>query len=168
MSRTISATLIVLLLGVAGGADQASRSVPDRAPRPEDFADVLSMTGRPARVDDWPASRFADLGAWFGYLLPLDLDASLRGAFVGPFLTNEGRWAGITLAQVQLEDDSGRLIATGAATDFKTTVYPGWLRQGFTADGFAVALDLVFVSGRSAVVRATVVNAGARLNERTP
>ena len=138
-------------------------SIPTRTiapPRPEDFPDILSMAGRPARVDDWPAARFADPGAWFGYTLPPDLDDSVRGGFLGPFLMNDGAWAGLTLAQLQLEDDSGLSLSNGRPEDFKARVFPGRLHQELRTGGFTVALDLVFVSGRSAIVRATVTNSG--------
>jgi putative isomerase len=157
----ISVTALVAVL-VLGAAPQGQGPPgPGGGPaRPEDFPNILSMAGRPARVDDWPASRFADLGAWFGYLLPPTGDVPLRGGFVGPFLMDEGAWASLTLAQLRLEDDSGRDLGASGAENFETIVYPGRLHQRFHCEDFAVALDLVFVSGRSAIVRATVTNTG--------
>jgi len=173
MSRiTVTAPAAVLLLAALQGQAPAGNppfsilnsqfSIPAgaRPPRPEDFPNILSVAGRPARIDDWPASRFADLGAWFGYLLPLDLDTTLMGGFVGPFLMDEGAWASLTLAQLSLEDDSGRGLATDGQEDFQAVAFPGRLHQRFRCGAFDVALDLVFASGRSAVVRATVTNTG--------
>jgi len=155
----VAALVGVLMLGAAAPG-QAPQERADGSPRLEDFPNILSIAGRPSRIDEWPASRFVDLGAWFGYVLPPRGDVGLRGGFVGPFLMDEGAWASLTLAQLRLEDDSGQALGTSGAEGFETVVYPGRLHQRFRCDGFAVALDLVYVSGRSAVVRATITNAG--------
>ncbi|RPJ64761.1 MAG: hypothetical protein EHM24_22120, partial [Acidobacteria bacterium] len=159
MRKRAATVLGVLLLGAAA-LGQGPPDPAGRPPRPEDFPNILSIAGRPARIDEWPASRFTDLGAWFGYQLPPRGDVSLRTGFVGPFLMDEGNWAGLTLAQLRLEDDSGRELGAEQAEDVEAVAFPGRLHQRYRCDGFEVALDLVFVSGRSAVVRATVKNAG--------
>ena len=153
---------VILLLTAAAPLPQTSAASSAGPPRPEHFPNILPMTGRPASATDWPASRFSDLGSWFGYTLPPGADVALRGGFVGPFLMNEGAWAGLTLAQLQLEDDVGRDLSLETAGEVELTAFPGRLHQRLQTDSFTVTLDLIIVSGRSVVVRAEVKNIGSQ------
>ena len=124
------------------------------------FANLLPIVTTPETPDSPAAASFADLGAWHSFALPEAADASSVGGFAGPYLMmgNEPAWLGKRFVQLGLVDaDSNESI------DFSGTVrtqqsFPGILRQAMVNDRLGVALDLIFVSDRSALVRAVVQN----------
>ena len=150
--RRLSILLLVALLFGPGPA--AAQGV-----SPSQFPDVLRYQGRPASVKDWPPSRFGDLGSWFAYTLPPASTPQLRGAFLGPFLIDQGVWSAETLAKAVLVDlETRRDIPFDKADLFETTTYPGRIHQHVRVDDIDLSLDLVFASSRSALIRAVIRN----------
>lgn len=128
------------------------------------FPDVLRYQHRPASAKDWPASRFADQGAWFAYTLPPTNVPALRGAFLGPFLIDQGLWAAETVARAVLLDlDTRQDLPLDHADLFEITTYPGRIHQHVRVDGIDVSLDLVFASPRVALIRAVIRNDSDRV-----
>jgi putative isomerase len=153
--RTILLPATVLALG-ACWAETADR-------RPEglrgEYPNVLNAYGAPSEPADGPVTVLADLGAWHGFGLPATADADLTGGFTGPFLMtrSNGTWLGQSLAVLTLADEDGA-IALGAEEVSNADYYPGMLRQRLSAAGLTVRLDLIFVTERTAVIRAVVQN----------
>lgn len=166
-----------LLLGclLAGCAGAAERTVVDTLA----YADVLDLTGVPDSARDEGVFAFADLGAWHMFGLPGVASGDALGGFTGPLLlTDGGVWLGRSLVGFAVWREGAEAPVTwvvrggGAVTSL-----PGRLRQELE-DGAAGAeamadqaeaagdleatLDLVFASGRSALVRATVTNRSER------
>jgi putative isomerase len=133
------------------------------APTPFDaslaFPNVLNLEGAPAMSEDWSVFSFSDLGSWQSFGLPEASDAALRGGFTGPFQMRDGRWISRSFMRLGLFD-VGKQAALDLATASEVTMtsYPGRLQQQFVVDGVKVRLDLRFVSSRSALVYATLVN----------
>jgi len=137
-------------------------SVCNRAPRwptYEDFPDVLDIKNVPAQANDWAAFCFSDLGAWFGFALPDDQGASHAGSFPGPFLMTHGRWLSPGFVQfIVREAGSTDEMDFSFGTTSSIHYYPGRLVQRYTLEDLRVHLELIFVSSRSVLIRAELVN----------
>ncbi len=131
----------------------------------EDFANVLDVT---ARLDNEPygyysTSRynvFADMGAWHGYHLHA-LDAlDLYGGFAGPHIVAQDIGMNLSdcISRLQLSTADGTKIDLTGARPYMA-YYPGRLMQYYEVrDKYKVTLELIFVSGRTNLVRAQIEN----------
>lgn len=118
------------------------------------YPDVLDLTGTPDSTRDRSISSFSDLGAWHSFALP-----ETAGGFTGPFVMtqNNGVWLSPILSKLQIIE-SGETIDLSGASNFRTHYYPGRLWQYFEVEEFKVDIELIFVSNRSSLVRATIEN----------
>jgi putative isomerase len=150
-------------LGVATGLAAAAACTrgKEAAPTPP-YADVLDLAGSPDSARDASAFAFSDLGAWHMFGLPDPGDAADAG-FTGPFvLVDGGVWVGRTLVGFRAwKEETDVPVAWTEAPDGGSWYVPGRLHRHLRAEGMDLALDLVFVSERSALVRASVTNTGS-------
>jgi putative isomerase len=125
----------------------------------QDFPDVLNMKNVPEQAEDWSAFCFSDLGAWFGFALPGEADSNYFGGFSGPFLMTHGRWLSPCLIRLILidtiEDES---IDFSESTNVMLTAYPGRLCQEYEVSGIGIALELIYLTSRTAMMRVRIVN----------
>ncbi|NJD19543.1 MAG: glycoside hydrolase [Gemmatimonadetes bacterium] len=159
----------LLLLAVAAVfgacADAGGPAAGERAPVLADsFPDVLDLAGAPDSALDASAWAFSDLGAWHMFGLPDPAAGEALGGFAGPLLlTDGGLWMGPSLATLSVwaggADEPLPWEPGGVAA---VASYPGRLSQRLTAGEVEARLDRVFVSERSALIRAAVTNVGSR------
>ncbi|MER6897971.1 glycoside hydrolase, partial [Amycolatopsis sp. NPDC000740] len=146
----------------------ASESSGNEAASP--YADVLDLQGVPTSAlpgsaggDVSDINVFADRGAWHAYALPKAGDTASYGAFTGPlYLAQEYPWwlsAGFSRLNLS---EAGHPINLADARDPAFSSLPGALRQSFEVDGLRVVMELRYASNRTALVQATVENAGQR------
>jgi len=147
-----------VVLPLLGAACVGTGSSP--APVPEDFPNVLSLAGAPDSARDLSAYAFSDLGAWHMFGLPDPVADPLPGAFPGPFLLAEGGvWLGRAAVGLELRV-KGEVVPLDwdPAAPHPSAYFPGRLRQELVGGGVGMALDLVFASSASSLIRATLVN----------
>jgi glucosidase len=123
----------------------------------KEFPNILNVRNIPVQADDWSSFCFADKGAWFGFALPTLESKEYYGSFSGPFLMTNGRWFSDRAAGFFIED-----VYTGKQWDLTTALrkeivyYPGRITQTFTFVSLQVRLELIFVSNKTALLRATL------------
>ncbi|MDD3664181.1 MAG: trehalase family glycosidase [Bacteroidales bacterium] len=127
---------------------------------PQAWPDVLNLHYTPSSPASPAGAFMADQGAWFGFGLPYDTDDSYCGAFTGPWLMNNNPgWISNRLIRFTLLDPkSGKTL--GAANGEAHSL-PGWLEQSFRVAGMQGRMELVFASGNTALIRATLINTGS-------
>ncbi len=128
----------------------------------EKYPDVLALRNAPDSIRHYGLSSFSDMGAWHSFALPEEGQA---GTFPGPFLMTQGNgeWMSAGLSQLQLLDsETGASLHTNQTSALKTHYYPGKLWQSFELGGLSVAMELIFVSDRTSLVKTTVKNTGDR------
>ena len=128
----------------------------------EDFPDLLNIKNIPDQPSDGEAFCFADRGAWFGFALPPDSAGTYFGGFPGPFRFTEGKWLSLALVQFKLlnADDLTEIDFKGARNK-KIVFYPGRLHQYFQTEKLELQLDLWYVTGNTALIRAVMKNISA-------
>ncbi|HSG07312.1 MAG TPA: trehalase family glycosidase [Longimicrobiales bacterium] len=138
--------------------------------RADAFTDVLDVTGVPDSARDERVFAFSDQGAWHMFGLPDVTAGDPVGGFTGPFLlTDGGVWLGRSLAGLAVwQEGQEQPLAWGAGPDAVVSALPGRLHQEMSAGVVDATLDLVFASGRSALVRATVANRSAQVVTLAP
>eukprot|EP01012_Entosiphon_sulcatum_P010941 TRINITY_DN16545_c0_g1_i1.p1 TRINITY_DN16545_c0_g1~~TRINITY_DN16545_c0_g1_i1.p1 ORF type:complete len:655 (+),score=97.58 TRINITY_DN16545_c0_g1_i1:22-1965(+) len=99
---------------------------------------------------------FSDLGAWLGFGLPARLGKA--GSFQGPWVHGDNwGWLGApSLFSIRAANYEGQTYTPSQATN--TTYYPGLLTQGFELGNLTGEMDLIFVSGRTALTRLQLHN----------
>ena len=142
----------VLVCVLAGCWGDAGPALDD----PLAYPDVLDLTGSPDSARDNRVSAFADLGAWHMFGLPGASAGDAPGGFTGPLLlTDGGIWLGRSLVGLAAWSGAeGAPLVWAARSPGGVASYPGRLHQELSAGEVDATLDLVFVSERSALVRA--------------
>ena len=119
------------------------------------YHNVLNVKNIPANSKDLTSFSFLDLGSWFGFALPSEETPEYKGAFPGPYLVSEGRWLGKAFIKLYMKDvKSGTVYNLSNAKVMDISYYPGILTQKYLIDNIYVELNLIFISNRTAVVRA--------------
>ena len=151
---------------IPGGAFAAAAAQEDSilAPEPIGYANVLDMTGvpEPDIYGDYSTNKynnFCDMGAWHGYYLHPQDATDAYGGFAGPVIFAEEY-------PVNLSECIGKWVITGTdgtaydLADAAATVnaYPGKLVQGYELENIDLKLELIFASGRTALIRTTIDN----------
>ncbi len=153
----------------AGLALLATCAREEERPSEPPYADVLDLAGSPDSARDASAFAFSDLGAWHMFGLPDPGDAAGAG-FTGPLLlVGGGMWVGRALVGFRAWTDTADApVAWTPSTGSGRSYLPGRLHRALRADGMELTLDLVFVSERSALVRATLANTDSEPVTFTP
>jgi len=104
----------------------------------------------PAHDFDKNGLMFSDQGAWFGYSFPND--TSMNPGFSGPFLMTEqnGIWSSPNLSILNIKDINWK--------HHKTLSFNSHLEQTFSNETLLLKQELVFLSGHTALIRATITN----------
>lgn len=134
--------------------------------RIEDFANVLDITANPEEVIYGTYStnkynNFSDLGAWHGYYLHEETASKLYGGFAGPVIIAEEYPANLSdsISKIVISDTEGNVYDLSTAST-KQIYYPGRLVQTYSMDDFDLKLELIYVSNRTALIRAAIQNTG--------
>ena len=134
--------------------------------RIEDFANVLDITANPGEVIYGTYStnkynNFSDLGAWHGYYLHEETASKLYGGFAGPVIIAEEYPANLSdsISKIVISDTEGNTYDLSTASS-KQIYYPGRLVQTYSMKEFDLKLELIYVSNRTALIRATIQNTG--------
>lgn len=149
--------IALILFGMAFSLNAQSDNV-------SKYRNVLDIKNIPSAAKDYKSFSFLDLGAWFGFALPPDSVSSFYGSFIGPYAASDGKWLGKSLAQLKIINAS-----TGTGYDWskarliENSFYPGTLLQRYLLDNLYIELQLIFISNRTAVIRA-----GVRTMDDTP
>ncbi|MCP5105535.1 MAG: hypothetical protein GY950_19265, partial [bacterium] len=125
----------------------------------KEFPNILNVKNIPAQAKDWNSFCFSDKGAWFGFALPADSSENHLGCFPGPFVMTSGRWLSGMPAKLFLENSrTGKRIDFSKAVSRNITYYPGRLTQVYRFPNMPVELELIFISGTTAVVKTVIQN----------
>ncbi len=154
--RTVLPGIGALAVLAGCGNDEA----PPPAPDPMDFPNVLNVRGVPNEPRDLSVFSFSDMGAWFNFGLPGSANREAWGGFTGPFLlTHGGTWLGKSFERLLVEDVStGEIIDWSQSDSTVMDYYPGRVQQVLNVGDLAAHLDLIFVTNRTALLRAYVRN----------
>lgn len=120
---------------------------------------ILDYTGTPKNRTERDMLMFSDQGAWFGYSLP-DTAASY-GGFSGPFLMTQenGVWVSPSLSQLDITKGADQVKIVDWKNDLVARISDAsHLAQTFTNETLQVEMQLVFVSGHTALQKVTVTN----------
>ncbi|KIO77100.1 glycoside hydrolase [Pedobacter lusitanus] len=124
----------------------------------DQYPDVLKLgyeVSDPTKIE---TNVFADFGAWHAYTLPAEKNN--YGSFTGPLIMDmEGEWLAGTLAKLTVKLSGKKLDLSRGKTDLH--YYPGLLEQEIKIEGLRIKLQLIFVSGRTAVIRTLITNESA-------
>lgn len=138
--------LFIILIATISSQLQAQR---------EQFPDVLDLRTKVQQPRAIEASVFSDLGAWHAYALPES--PADYGSFIGPLVMDmDGKWMSHSFARLLLSSDGEKIDLQTA--NMRMHYYPGILQQEFETKELAISLQLIFVSGREAMVRTTIRN----------
>ncbi|WP_082633114.1 alpha-glucosidase [Lacimicrobium alkaliphilum] len=97
-----------------------------------------------------------DAGAWHGFLLPGDNDSG--GAFTGPMIIAEEYPVYLARQLEQLEIVAGNKKYAFADAVSEHQAFPGRLQQHYHWPDLTLQLELIFISGRSALIRTHIEN----------
>ncbi|MFT3676848.1 MAG: trehalase family glycosidase [Chitinophagaceae bacterium] len=122
------------------------------------FANVLDLTDTLSNRQFITPSVFSDMGAWHAYALPATKES--YGGFTGPLLMDmRGTWLAKDFAQLQITVDGKTVDLSNARTS--ADYFPGMLQQTLTLDNVKIVMQLIFVSGRQALINTKITNTGA-------
>lgn len=128
------------------------------------FPDVLNLKTTVTDAKKIESTVFSDKGAWHAYALPEKTED--YGGFVGPLVMDmEGQWLANSIAKINIEERGSRIKLEEA--DVEQHYYPGLLQQSFFIDDLKILQQLIFVSGREALVRTTISNHSKRQRKLT-
>ena len=123
-----------------------------------DFINLINIKNVPtgALVRGEELNVFSDMGAWTGYALPVNEVGRHAGAFIGPMTMDGNGWIAITLAQpfIRVNGKSFNMARTVQYSQY----LPGRLMQVSANEQLAFRTELCFISSRTALVKAEVVN----------
>jgi len=110
----------------------------------------LDYSITPRDKTDRSGLMFSDQGAWFAYGFPDS--TSLSTGFSGPFLMTEqnGVWSSPNLSILNIKDISWK--------PNKTLSFNSHLEQSFSSETLSLKQELVYLSGHTALIRATITN----------
>ncbi len=123
------------------------------------FPDVLNLRTNLPQGRSIEPNVFSDMGAWHAYALPLE--EADYGAFAGPLVMDmNGRWLSDAASRLSVTLNGQQInLAEGKAA---IHYYPGLLEQSFDIKGLSVKQQLIFVSGREALLHTRIINRGSR------
>lgn len=136
----------------------------------EDFGNVLNIFADPGdniygryTATNYSGTNnynnFSDMGAWHGYYLH-DMEATdLYGGFAGPVVIGEEYPVNLSdaISKIVVSDRDGKVYDL-KASKADAVYYPGRLVQSYELDEFALKLELIFGTNRSAVIKTSIEN----------
>lgn len=153
----------ISVVPAARAAEKSSVSI-------EDFGNVLNVFAVPGNniygnhtATNYSGTNnynnFSDMGAWHGYYLHDKEAVNLFGGFAGPVIIAEEYPVNLSdaISKIVVSDKAGKVYDLAAAkTD--AVYYPGKLVQTYELDEFALKLELIFGTNRSAVIKTSIEN----------
>ncbi len=135
-----------------------------------DYVNVLNISGtpmpytyaKPQKETDKDGTNyinaFVDLGAWHGYYQPNS--ENLYGGFAGPFYIAEEYAQNLSdvFNKIEIKNTKTNSIYDLKTAKTKFEYLPGKLTQQYILDDFTLNYSLIFVSNRSALIKANIVN----------
>lgn len=119
------------------------------------YVDVLNVRNSITKTDEVECSFFSDKGAWHAYSLPRR--QADYGSFIGPLVMDlSGDWLANSLAKLSLSEN-GKAIELANAK-FSAHYFPGILEQKLSMSEIDVTQQLIFVSGREALINTKITN----------
>ncbi|WP_126245061.1 MGH1-like glycoside hydrolase domain-containing protein [Chitinophaga rhizosphaerae] len=119
------------------------------------FPDVLNLRTDPPEGKRIEQNVFSDMGAWHAYALPLQ--PKDYGAFVGPLVMDmNGRWLSGAVSRLAVAVNGQKRDFAGAKADIH--YFPGMLEQSFVWKDISIRQQLIFVSGREALLHTHIRN----------
>lgn len=123
------------------------------------FPDVLNLRTEPPAGRSIEANVFSDMGAWHAYALPARPED--HGAFIGPLVMDmNGRWLSDAISRLAVWVDGKRMDLGAGASSIH--YFPGLLEQSFEGKDVSVKQQLIFVSGREALLQTVIRNRSKR------
>jgi hypothetical protein len=119
------------------------------------YPNLIDVKFVPESKDSEPIY-WASNGALFGFALPTEQDEDMYGAFIGPYSISAQKWLSKSMLKFSISD--GKRIEFKDANHKTIMQYPGLLYQKYDFDNFIVEQRLVFISGRSVLVKNDVIN----------
>ncbi|NIG56249.1 trehalase family glycosidase [Chitinophaga sp. Cy-1792] len=139
---------MILLLGLTMQQANAQRSK---------YADVLDLRTTPPTGKSILDNVFSDMGAWHAYALPARKEDN--GAFIGPLIMGmEGEWLSGAFSRLAISENGQPLDLSAAHADIR--YFPGMLQQQLEINQLVILLQLIFVSGREALLHTAITNKG--------
>ena len=125
------------------------------------FADTIDHTGLPEAAippEFHMINPFSDMGAWHAHYLPGRNSPDAWGGFGGPlYLAEEyGLYLSKAFAVLSLSEDGQPFNLSDFQAQHKS--YPGMLSQSYRSENLTLEQDLIFVSGRTSLVRSRIAN----------
>lgn len=153
MNRIIWAIALTVIVQTNTKAQPVQRKI---------FADVLDLKTAVTRTKEIETNVFSDKGAWHAYALPKNNED--YGSFIGPLVMDlDGQWLANTISKIKIEENGATLDLSKAIA--AQHYYPGLLEQSFIINGIEIKQQLIFVSGREAVIRTAVYNHSKKSKE---
>jgi putative isomerase len=129
-----------------------------------DISNVIDRTGNPKQHKDYDKYQnqrfnpFFDLGAWHGFLLP-EQDSHLA-TFTGPMIIAEeySLFIAEKLEQLSITDLNSKKTLDFSKAQITRLSKPGELQQNFAFEYLTVALNLNFISDRTAIIETKIIN----------
>ena len=126
------------------------------------YPDVLNIKTSVSGIKDIEKSLFSDKGAWHAYALPERKEN--YGSFIGPLVMDlEGSWLASTICKIKIIEN-GKPVDLAAALAIQH-YYPGLLKQVFHINKLEIVQELIFVSGREALQRTTILNHSKKIRK---
>src|SRR5215831_15916277 len=143
-------SLLILCLVISSFAKLSAQTLNRKL-----FANVLDLRTTVTDVKNIEKNLFSDKGAWHAYALPERKED--YGSFIGPVVMDlDGQWLANTVSKIKMEDGDN-VIDLGKANVVQD-YYPGLLEQSFTFNDIEVKQQLIFVSGREAMIQTLIYN----------
>ncbi|MBV8251054.1 MAG: hypothetical protein JO154_00505 [Chitinophaga sp.] len=139
---------VILLLGLSLQQANAQRNK---------YPDVLNLRAAPPAGKSILTNVFSDMGAWHAYALPARKEDN--GAFIGPLIMGmQGEWLSDAFSRLALSENGHPVDLSAARADIK--YFPGMLQQQLDINNLLIQQQLIFVSGREALLHTTITNRG--------
>lgn len=142
--------LVLVLLIAAPGIFFAQHSL-------YKYPDQLKCTYFPNSTDDKP--EFYNVrGLWHGFTNPAQNDTKNFGKFGGPYCLKTNKWVSQSLLGIKLNEEGKGNIPLTSAKEYELAQFPGVLSQNYTFPNYNMELKLSFVSQRTSLFQAFVIN----------
>lgn len=123
------------------------------------YRNILNIRNIPANTKDLNSFAFCDLGSWFGFALPTEEIKGYLGSFPGPYVVSDGIWLSKSFIKFNMRDTKSEKdydFSEGKLVEI--SYYPGMLTQKYIIDNVYVELYLIFITNRTAVIKAQLTS----------
>ena len=125
------------------------------------YPNLLNYSHFPKGTNDTIEDCFTSNGAWFGLGLPTDDEPDRYGRLAGPFSLYQNSWIAKALLHFNLGIVGIGKIQLESAKEHEIIQYPGLLVQRYIFESFKIEQRLVFISGRTCLMKVDAINTSA-------